>query len=260
MRYSLMLLLLLVCSGIKAQNSKIYTDTVVAGAFSGGIVHDGSLHLIASDRYDTLNVVKKRAAIAKLSKDFESSIIIISNGPKRELWIWEKNGIPEFIDEWNLDEMEIEEYLPLEIEKSGPNRLFWYAGGNMNGASGSFTGTASFRVGTYLYKNMIDCSVSADLGLIANHGDTDFNGGIGIMGRCHVPIKKLPLSPYGGIGVNLNFVPSVYFELALYTGMSFFVGPGSIDVGLQYGIKSGFGLTFGYTFRPEFKISKYKKK
>ena len=143
MRYSLMLLLLLVCSGIKAQNSKIYTDTVVAGAFSGGIVHDGSLHLIASDRYDTLNVVKKRAAIAKLSKDFESSIIIISNGPKRELWIWEKNGIPEFIDEWNLDEMEIEEYLPLEIEKSGPNRLFWYAGGNMNGASGSFTGTAS---------------------------------------------------------------------------------------------------------------------
>lgn len=260
MRYSLILLLFVVCNGVKAQNSKIYTDTIVAEAFSGGIVHEGSLHLIATDKYDTLNVMRKRAAIAEISKDFESSTIIISNGSKQEAWILEKNGRPEFIDEWNLDEMAIEEYLPLEIEKSGPTRLFWHAGGSMNGESGSFTQMVSFRAGTYLYKNMIDCSVSADLGLMVNQGDADFTGSIGIMGRCHVPIKKLPLSPYGGIGVSLNFAPSVYFELALYTGMSFFVGPGSIDVGLQYGIKSGFGLTFGYTFRPEFKISKYKKK
>lgn len=128
--------------------------------------------------------------------------------------------------------------------------------GLINATKGAFSATINARAGTFLYKDIIDCSVLTDLGVSSGSGATSFNGDIGLMGRAYIPIrksKKVPFAPYGGLGVNFNFAPTVYFELVLYTGISLYVGPGSIDVGVQYGLKSKFAATFGYTFRPVLK-------
>ena len=87
-----------------------------------------------------------------------------------------------------------------------------------------------------------------------------FAGDVGFDSRAYLPfrIKNVNLAPYAGAGVSYSFSPDSYFELRLLAGACWFVGPGSLDVGLQYGTKSDFSLTLGYTFR--FPVKKKSKK
>jgi hypothetical protein len=74
---------------------------------------------------------------------------------------------------------------------------------------------------------------------------------VGVDSRAYLPfrIKDVNLAPYAGAGVSWSFAPESFFELRLLAGGCWFVGPGSFDIGLQYGTKSDFALTLGYTFR-----------
>ena len=83
-----------------------------------------------------------------------------------------------------------------------------------------------------------------------------FTGNIGVDSRYYFPrsIKGKNVSPYAGAGVSWAFAPSSYLELKLLTGACWFIGNGSLDAGLQYGIKSGLLFTIGYTFRPNIKL------
>lgn len=57
------------------------------------------------------------------------------------------------------------------------------------------------------------------------------------------------LAPYAGAGISWVFAPESFFELRVLAGGCWFVGPGSLDIGLQYGTESNLSLTLGYTFR-----------
>ena len=123
----------------------------------------------------------------------------------------------------------------------------------MTVTEGIFNLLASFRAGTFLYRDIIDFSVLANMGISSNDTSTNFNGDLGLMGRVYYPIRSLkafPMAPYAGIGTTMTYSPSFNLELVFYAGVSMYVGPGSIDVGVQYGLSSKFAATFGYTFRP----------
>lgn len=253
--FIILLGLCLLSGSLSAQNTgdvRIYSDTTLVKYFEGGAMQDGKLHLSSKEKYKDLSTNQKQSILKIIALDLGDEGIIVHNGTVKELWMLNAQGDLQLIDTWDMDEPQLQEFMPLALEKSSPSRLFWYAGGAFNGTKGSFSGTVNLRAGTYLYKNLIDCSVTANLGAVSTDTSTDFTGDIGLMGRVYMPIKKkgTPIAPYSGLGVSLNYMQETYVELVFYAGMSIFVGPGSLDIGAQYGIKSKFALTVGYTFRP----------
>lgn len=239
---------------ISAQDGgvRIYTDTAAINYFKGGVMQNGKLHLTPEGPYNNLDKAQKREVLQVFVPEFGNKGFVVHAGNLKELWMLDPQGRLQLVDTWNMDDPELQKFTPISLEKSGSSRLFWYAGGALNGTKGNFTGTINLRAGTYLYKNLIDCSVLANLGVLSSDASTDFTGDIGLMGRAYIPMKKqkTPIAPYGGLGVTLNYTQETYVELVFYAGVSIFVGPGSLDVGAQYGIKSKFALTIGYTFRP----------
>ena len=286
--FTIATLLLFVCSSVEAQTKKTTTkrprakttkvetpkeeekkDTVVAAPkpeepkykslndpqvvryLRGGFAKDGKLHLVTNADYDSLNVAQKQEVLNKVSQEFaDHDLTIYSGGQQRELWVSTDNGV-RMIERWNNDSLQIDRYLPLELKRQGRTKIFYYIGGMMNGDSDYTNLSLNLRAGSYLYKNIVDASVTMNLGGNITEEESNFVGDLGIDSRVYLPfrIKKVNLAPYAGAGISWSFAPSSYFEARFLAGGCWFVGPGSFDIGLQYGIESGFGATLGYTFR-----------
>lgn len=286
--FTIATLLLFVCSSIAAQTKKATTkrprakttkvetpkeeekkDTVVAAPkpeepkykslndpqvvryLRGGFAKDNKLHLVTNADYDSLTVAQKQEVLNKVSQEFaDHDLTIYSGGQQRELWVSTDKGV-KMIERWNNDSLQIDRYLPLELKRQGKTKIFYYIGGMVNGDSDYTNLSLNLRAGTYLYKNLIDASVTMNLGGNITDEESNFVGDLGIDSRVYLPfrIKKVNLAPYAGAGISWSFAPSSYFEARFLAGGCWFVGPGSFDIGLQYGIESGFGATLGYTFR-----------
>jgi len=231
---------------------KSLNDPMVVRYLRGGFVKDKKLYLVTNPDYNSLTNREKQDVLGKVAQEFTGyDMTIYSGDQKRELWLSNSYGI-KLIEQWNNDSLQIENYLPLELKRQGKTKVFYYVGGMMNGGNGSTSYSLNLRGGTYLYENLLDASVTLNLGgNKPEEGESQFMGDVGLDSRAYLPfrIKNVNLAPYAGAGVSWSFAPESFFELRLLAGGCWFVGPGSFDIGLQYGTKSDFALTLGYTFR-----------
>lgn len=231
---------------------KSLSDPMVVRYLRGGYAKEKKLHLMTNSDYAALSDYQKREVLNKVAQEFaEYDMTLYTGGQGRELWITEGNNV-KCLEKWNNDSLRIEDYLPLELQRSGKTKVFYYVGGMLNGGNGSTSYSLNLRGGTYLYENLLDASVTLNLGgNKPEEGESQFTGDVGIDSRAYLPfrIKDVNLAPYAGAGVSWSFAPESFFELKLLAGGCWFVGPGSLDIGLQYGTKSDFALTLGYTFR-----------
>lgn len=243
---------LLTYSAIYAQkNTKAFSDSLVVRYIIGGFAKDQKIHLTTNDNYSTLSLKQKQDVLGKVTQTFEGyDIIVYPGGQERELWLADGKDLL-CIEIWNNDSLKIENYMPLNLNRTGKTKVFYYIGGTFSGSNGYSNGSLNLRVGSYLYKNIIDASATINLGYNKTGIDSQFAGDIGIDSRAYLPfkIKNINLSPYAGAGISYLFSPDSYLELRLLAGACWFLGPGSLDIGLQYGTKSNFSLTLGYTFR-----------
>lgn len=211
--------------------------------------------------YDSLNVIQKKDVLSKVAQEFaDHDITIYSEDQQRELWVNTSYGI-KMIERWNNDSLQIERYQPLELKRQGKTKVFYYIGGQLSGSKSSTNYSLNLRAGTYLYKNLVDASVTMNLGGNTTDEESQFAGDLGIDSRVYLPfrIKKVNLAPYAGAGISWAFAPESYFEARFLAGGCWFVGPGSFDIGLQYGIESGFSGMLGYTFRIPYQKKNKKK-
>lgn len=230
---------------------KSLSDPAVVRYLRSGFAKDGKLNLITNADYAKLSTEQKRDVLSKVAKEFAGYDMKVYPGDQqRELWISTPEGVT-LLSQWNNDSLRIEDYLPLELQKSGETKVFYYVGGTFSGGDGYTNGSLNLRGGSYLYKNILDASVTLNLGYNHSGDEGEFAGDVGVDTRAYIPINlgKLNLAPYAGTGVSWAFAPTSYFEWRLLAGGCWFVGPGSLDIGLQYGTKSDFSLTLGYTFR-----------
>lgn len=231
---------------------KSLNDLMVVRYLRGGFAKEKKLHLMTNSDYTALSDYQKRDVLNKVAQEFAGyDMTLYTGGQGRELWIADGSSI-KLIEEWNNDSLRIEDYLPLELKRSGKTKVFYYVGSMLNGGNGSTSYSLNLRGGTYLYENLLDASVTLNLGgNKPKEGESQFTGDVGVDSRAYLPfrIKNVNLAPYAGAGVSWSFAPESYFELRLLAGGCWFVGPGSLDIGLQYGTKSDFALTLGYTFR-----------
>lgn len=246
------IMLLAYCSMLKAQTkTKKLSDPSVVRYVIGGFAKEQKVNLTVNSDYATLNLQQKQSILNKIAQDFVGyDIVVYPGGQERELWLADGNGVL-YIEKWNNDSLNMENYMPLELKRNGDTKVFYYVGGSFSGGDGYSNGSLDLRLGSYLYKNFVDASVSLNIGYNKSGGESSFAGDIGVDSRAYLPfrIKNVNLSPYAGAGVSYSFSPDTYFELRLLAGACWFVGPGSLDIGLQYGTKSDLALTFGYTFR-----------
>ena len=231
---------------------KSLSDPMVVRYLRGGFAKERKLHLMTNSDYATLSEYQKREVLGKVAQEFAGyDMTLYTGGQGRELWIADNNSV-KFLERWNNDSLRIEDYLPLELKRNGKTKVFYYVGGMLNGGNGSTSYSLNLRGGTYLYENLLDASVTLNLGgNKPEEGESQFTGEVGVDSRAYLPfrIKDVNLAPYAGAGVSWSFAPESFFELRLLAGGCWFVGPGSLDIGLQYGTKSDFALTLGYTFR-----------
>lgn len=231
---------------------KSLNDPMVVRYLRGGFAKEKKLYLMTNSDYESLSTMQKQNVLDKVAQEFAGyDITVYGGGQQRELWLNYGNGL-KMIERWNNDSLKIEDYLPLELKRQGKTKVFYYVGGMLNGGNGSTSYSLNLRGGTYLYENLLDASVTLNIGgNKPEEGESQFTGDVGIDSRAYLPfrIKDVNLAPYAGAGVSWSFAPESFFELRLLAGGCWFVGPGSLDIGLQYGTKSDFAVTLGYTFR-----------
>jgi hypothetical protein len=250
----LLMVAMMMCGVLSAQRAK-YTsleDSTAVNYLRGGYVRDRKLHLMAKEEYSTLDLSRKKTMLNKIAYTFpKMDITVYSKGQKREVWIASDAGVI-LMEEWDNDNPQLENYMPLELKRNGNSKVFYYVGGSFNKAESYSNGSLNLRVGTYLFQNTADLSATYSLGYVKTEDTTQLSSSIGIDARYYLPYRpqKVNITPYVGGGIAWTFAPEQYFELRMLAGVCWFIGSGSLDAGLQYGIKSGFTATIGYTIRP----------
>ena len=231
---------------------KSLNDPMAVRYLRGGFAKEKKLHLMTNSDYATLSDSQKREVLGKVAQEFSGyDMTLYTGGQQRELWIADGSSV-KCLEKWNNDSLQMENYLPLELKRQGRTKWFYYVGGMLNGGGGSTSYSFNLRTGSYLYKNLLDASGTLNIGGNKTKGaKSQFAGDVGLDSRAYLPfrIKDVNLAPYAGAGVSWSFAPDSFFEFRLLAGGCWFIGPGSLDFGLQYGTKSKFSFTMGYTFR-----------
>lgn len=250
-RLTIFLLLLMTGVSLSAQTQKSLKDPAVVKYLRGGYAKDGKLHLMTNADYETLTTMQKQEVLNKVARDFKGyDISINTQEQQRELWLSTDQGV-RLLESWHNDSLRIDQYMPLQLKRSGDTKVFYYVGGTYSSGDGYSNGSLNLRAGSYLYKNILDASVTLNLGGNKTDDTSEFTGDVGIDTRLYLPfrIEGFNLAPYAGAGISWLFAPEKQFELRLLGGFCWFIGPGSLDVGFQWGSKSDVALTLGYTFR-----------
>ncbi len=235
-----------------------FDDPLIRQYVTSGYTVNNKLYLNTNEDYARISEKEKRQLISKFMELYYGyDVVVIAATGEEELWTT-TSGTPSQVEQWNATNLDLQKYSPLELQTTGENRVFFSAGAMLNYNSDMFSSSITLQGGTYLYKNFIDLSLSLNLGLNkAKESKSQFTGDVGLSTRVYpYRFKKLMLAPYVGGGVGFIFAPSTSFEPRVLAGVCWYVGPGSLDFGGQWGTKSDWSFTIGYTFRPTFGVKK----
>ncbi|MCL2650646.1 MAG: hypothetical protein FWD60_06430 [Candidatus Azobacteroides sp.] len=101
-------------------------------------------------------------------------------------------------------------------------------------------------------------ALSYSLGTSGNGDNSTSTSDLGLMSKVYFPIKRYNISPYAGLGISYLWsdtynsdtdYSTTTWDIPVYLGISWFVGPGSLDFGLQINNNNTIFMV-GYTFSP----------
>jgi len=236
------------------------------------IKENGNLDIQADSVFISMDIAKKNAILELALKKWDGEMIFIHSGYKREIWRRNVNtGVVSLVGSWNLNDPEIDKYLPKALQTTKFHTWFFYVGGQINFNSEHYTLFLSARIGSFLLEDRWDLALSGSISGANNNKNTTSAIEIGVLSKFYYPIKKYRISPYAGLGLSwvstymrvdnsISFpgmggeIPGFgydgirdnYLKAMLLLGISWYVGPGSLDVGLQIG--RNLNMTIGYTF------------
>lgn len=267
MKYRYLIIVMLVCfhcgysqnvtSGLDVSYLLSNNDRYVTNV---KMLNGGTIELQVTEAYFKKENSEKKAFLEMALNAWSGEIIFIYAGYNREIWRKDiTTGQIILIGKWDLNNAEIYKYLPTTLETTKFHPFFFYVGGQANFNSGNLTLFFSTRVGSFLYKDRWDLALSGSVSITDNDFNSITNTELGLMSKVYFPIRKYNISPYVGAGVSRVFVNSSmefqnenadfndnYWNKMLLIGISWYVGPGSFDLGAQIG--DNFNLTMGYTF------------
>jgi hypothetical protein len=213
------------------------------------LTENGQLNLSAVDKYITLSSDDKKAIMVIIAKSWGESLVLVHYGSKSELWGWNaQTGNTNILDEWDLNVPRLMNSQPVKAQMPVYHPWFIYIGGQFGGDNQkNINLSLNTRVGFFLLMNRWDFATTLSAGVSGNVDDTGTPwANLGLMTRVHFPIRKLGISPNIGGEISLvSFGGTQSTTKSLLIGISWFVGFGSLDIGVKLGkeISTVGGLT-----------------
>ncbi len=263
--FILLLILLPVAMTTKAQPASGKLDTFrtqVLPAYStyfgsADMTEGGHLQLFALESYVQLSPSARKSVMDNLLKGWPESLVLVSYGSINELWGRNADGHQSvLLDNWdnNLPSLQTQP----KTAKTPAHPWFCYAGYHFQYDSEKNINLAlNTRIGFFLLLNRWDLAVTFTGSAFGNvDADPAVKASLGLMSRVYFPIPELKISP--NIGGNLAWESIIVNDEitkkatpSLLTGISWFVGPGSFDIGVT--INKEPTVMVGYTFVPAFR-------
>jgi hypothetical protein len=211
-----------------------------------------SVNLYAKPYYINTSWQSKSFVIDNILSMRNRKVAYVSYGDKREIWGKDAAQTVKLLDTLDMNSRNLKDVV-MGSQKLIKHPWFFYFGGQSNFNSETFSLILSARVGFFLLKDRWDLALSGSF----SGSDTNVTLESGILSKVYYPIKKYKISPYVGAGLSLvyteynngvDYTSDTYWAPTLLWGISWYVGPGSLDLGMQYGKISKFAMTVGYTF------------
>jgi hypothetical protein len=222
------------------------------------ITENGLLNLSALDKYVRLSSDGKSAIMVSICKIWQDSVVLVHFRTKKELWGWNsETGSARLLDQWDPNTSLSANPLVPKPQMPVYHPWFVYIGGQLGGDNQKNVNISlNTRVGFYLLMNRWDFATTISGGRSGNVEATSEGwANIGLMSRVHFPIKKLGISPNIGGEVTLASFGTVQTTTkSLLIGISWFVGFGSVDIGVRIG--SEVSTVGGLTLSPGIRNNK----
>jgi len=213
----------------------------------------GQLSLFAVEGYTKMNIEDKGAIMAKIFSAWKDSIVQVRYGSKREIWGF--TGETRSLQLLDVFDLNSTLHLKTTIIASRPHPWFFYLGAQFGGDNQHDINVAlNLRLGFFLLLNRWDLATTFSGGLTGNTQFISAATGwsnVGLMSRVHFPIKKIGLSPNigGQITMSVNGSTPAQVNGAVVAGLSWYVGIGCLDIGVQVGnVVTGM---IGFTLAPK---------
>jgi hypothetical protein len=220
----------------------------------------GQLRLTAGESYSKLASSDKMEIMNIILWSWQESLVILQFESNRELWGWNnetKDG--QLIEVWNLNpQPRSAEPQTMQSDIAKHPWFFYIGGASQMDSFKNISGALSARLGFFLLLNKLDLAASVTEQLSGNIEDesSSLSTSVGLASKFYFPIQKHNISPNLGaeLAVTIPSEGEIAFTPYFLAGVSWYVGPGSLDAGLRVGSSSM--LMFGYTLIPKFKSGK----
>jgi len=224
---------------------------------ASGLTQGDQLKLDALSGYTQMSGGGRKAVMNNLTKSWQESLVVVQYGSFRELWGYDNNSREAvLIDSWDTDPKPVTAATPEPLSNTELHPWFFYIGGAQRiDSDKNINGALSARAGVFLLMDKWDIAATVSEQLSGNieSEDVSMQTSIGVMTKVYYPITKYKFSPFAGAEAAVTFVKGskATFTPSFLVGMSWFVGAGSLDVGVRAG--SSTSLMVGFTVIPKYR-------
>jgi opacity protein-like surface antigen len=230
--------------------------------FESDSTTETSVNLYAKQGYIDASMQTKQFIIDNILSMRNKKVAYVSYGHKREIWGKDATQTIRLLDTLDMNSNNLKEVVK-ESQRLVKHPWFFYFGGQGMFNSDYLNFSFNARIGFFLLLNKWDLALSQGLNAGEAGENNMVNISIGLSSKYYFPmtVKGQRISPYLGGGIGYTYV-SAYDSMSdaetngwqadysVLAGVSWALGPGSLDVGIQYGEVSKFAITAGYTFFP----------
>lgn len=224
---------------------------------SAGLTQGEQLKLDALASYTRMSEDGKKAVMNVLTKSWQESLVVVQYGTVKELWGWDSNSREAVhIDTWDSDPKPVDVGTADPLSNTELHPWFFYIGSAQRfDSEKNINGALSARAGVFLLKDKWDIAGTFSEQISGNieSSDVSLQTSIGVMTKVYYPITKYNFSPFAGAEAAVLFVKGgkASFSPSFLVGMSWFVGSGSLDVGIRSGNSTS--LMVGFTVIPKYR-------
>jgi opacity protein-like surface antigen len=230
--------------------------------FESDSTTETSVNLNAKQGYIDASMQTKQFIIDNILSMRGKKVAYVSYGHKREIWGKDATQTLKLLDAIDMNSSNLNEVVK-ESQKLIRHPWFFYFGGQGMFNSEYLNFSFNARIGFFLLLDKWDLALSQGLNISGAEDNITTNISIGLSSKYYFPmtIKGQRISPYLGGGIGYAYVSAydsmsdtdteeLQADYSVLAGVSWALGPGSLDAGIQYGKVSDFVITIGYTFFP----------
>lgn len=231
--------------GCFAFDGKADSDTDMTVYFSDAAIKDSTIFLKANNKFVTLDSISQTELIKELLLQMNAGRAVVNTSEESYLWLREGENFERL--RWDVASNTIGNYNYLQLNRYGTDKWFLTVAAQATLIS-SWSFGLNARGGTYLWKRFLDIGVGVNMAY--EYKDLkEFSASVDLTSRLYFTrfFSKWNLSPFVAVGLGYVFAPDHTFQPLGGIGLNWYLSTGSIDLSIQYGSATKFGISAGYT-------------